>query len=84
MQGAYYQENLAWEKLTFADQINPVSGTINNNSNETPPDNNQISTVDFGAGLLFGYEDAFLLVLQLIILRSPSLVFMKRSPFRSI
>lgn len=75
VRGAYYQENLAWEKLTFADQINPVSGTINNNSNETPPDNNQISTVDFGAGLLFGYEDAFFAGVAADHLTQPQLGF---------
>ena len=75
VRGAYYQERLSWEKLIFADQIDAVSGTINATSMETQPDNNQVSTVDFGAGILFGYEDAFFAGIAADHLSQPQLGF---------
>lgn len=73
--GAFLQEKLSWEKLIFADQINPVSGVINSSGLETAPDNNQISNVDFGAGLLFGYDDFFFAGIAADHLTEPEMAF---------
>ncbi|HOI32889.1 MAG: PorP/SprF family type IX secretion system membrane protein [Bacteroidales bacterium] len=75
VRGAYYQEKLSWEKLIFADQIDIDNGIIHNNSNEPKPENNQVSAVDFGAGLLFGYEDAFFAGVAADHLTQPQLGF---------
>ncbi|MDA3944019.1 MAG: type IX secretion system membrane protein PorP/SprF [Bacteroidetes bacterium] len=75
VKGAYLQEKLAWEKLIFADQINPVTGHINVGSGETAPDNNQVSGVDFGAGLLFGYENFFFAGIAADHLTEPEMSF---------
>jgi type IX secretion system PorP/SprF family membrane protein len=58
VKGAFYQEKLNWEKLIFADQINPTTGQITPTS-ETPPEKLEISTADFGAGLVFAVENLF-------------------------
>lgn len=75
VRGAYYQEKLAWEKLIFADQIDIANGIIHDQSRETKPDNNQVSAVDFGAGLLVGYEDAFFAGVAADHLTQPQLGF---------
>ncbi len=63
IKAAYYQEKLNWEKLIFADQINASTGSISASSGESRPDQTEISTVDFGAGLMLAFEDMFLLAL---------------------
>lgn len=75
VKAAYLQEKLAWEKLIFADQINPVSGNVSASTLETPPDNNQLNTVDFGAGLLFGYDNFFFAGIAADHLTQPQMSF---------
>ena len=57
--GAYYQEKLNWQKFIFADQIEPTTGNTIGDSQETPPDNNTITAVDFSAGAIVSYSDKF-------------------------
>ena len=75
VRGAYYQEKLAWEKLTFASQLASKIDPNDIDTYEDMPKNNQISTVDFGAGLLFGYEDAFFAGVAADHLTQPQLGF---------
>ena len=75
IKAAYLQEKLAWEKLIFADQINIGTGIVNPSTLETTPDNNQVNTVDFGAGLLFGYENFFFAGIAADHLTQPAMSF---------
>lgn len=75
VKAAYLQEELSWEKLIFADQINPVTGGINASSMETVPDNNEVNNVDFGAGLLFGYDNFFFAGIAADHLTQPEMSF---------
>ncbi len=72
---AYYQESLNWQKLIFADQINAATGTISASSLETPPQNNEIGTVDFAAGLLFSLSNYFFAGFSADHLTQPELSF---------
>ncbi len=57
LQGAYIQNSLNWDNLIFADQIN-LDGTISS-TNETPPENNNISMIDFSGGLAFDWNGKY-------------------------
>lgn len=52
----YYQRHLAWEKLIFEDQIDPLNGNIRPYTDEQPPDNSTIGVPDFSAGVFMDYE----------------------------
>lgn len=80
VKAAYYQEKISWEKLIFSDQIDPSTGSINTVSSETPPAKNQISAVDFGAGLLVGYSNMAFLGLSADHLTEPSIAFYETNP----
>lgn len=73
--GAYYQEKLNWNKFTFASQIDPTTGNINPDSGEPPPPKDNISVVDFSAGLVMNYTDKFFAGVAVDHLTQPSLSF---------
>lgn len=75
IKAAYYQESLNWNKLVFADQINATTGNIAPSSAEQPPTNTDIATVDFGAGLLFAFNDLFFAGFSADHLTQPELSF---------
>lgn len=79
VKAAYYQEKLSWEKLIFSDQIDPSTGNISNISSETPPANNQVTAVDFGAGILVGYQNIAFLGVSADHLTEPSISFYENS-----
>ncbi|MGM0565802.1 MAG: PorP/SprF family type IX secretion system membrane protein [Bacteroidota bacterium] len=57
LQGSYLQNSLNWDNLIFADQIN-MDGTFSS-TNETPPENNSISMIDFSGGLTFDWDGRY-------------------------
>lgn len=73
--GAYYQEKLNWNKFIFASQINPTTGNINPNSGEPAPEKDNISVVDFSAGLVMNHTDKFFVGVAVNHLTQPSLSF---------
>ena len=81
VKAAFLQEKLSWEKLIFADQINPVTGGINAASLEASPDFNQVSNVDFGAGLLFGFDNFFFAGIAADHLTQPEMNFYRNDKY---
>jgi len=71
----YYQQRLDWDKLVFADQINPINGSISNISNQTPPENTNVATADFSFGTVIRYYDQFFLGFIADHLTQPNLSF---------
>jgi len=77
--GAYYQEKLNWNKFIFADQINSTTGEIDGNSAEQPPSKDNISVVDFAAGIVLNHSDRFFAGISVDHLTQPSLSFYNNS-----
>jgi len=75
VKGAYYQEKLNWNKFVFADQIDPTTGNIDPNSSELPPSKDNITAVDFAAGLVLNYSDKFFVGVAADHLTQPKLSF---------
>ncbi|MBC8319595.1 MAG: type IX secretion system membrane protein PorP/SprF [Bacteroidetes bacterium] len=73
--GAYYQEKLNWDKFIFASQIDPTTGNINPYSGEPPPPKDNITAVDFSAGLVMNYIDKFFVGVAVDHLTQPNLSF---------
>lgn len=74
-QATYYQQRLDWDQLVFADQINPINGSISNISNQTPPENTNIAVADFSVGTIIGYYDQFFVGFTADHMTQPSLSF---------
>lgn len=79
VQGSYYMESLDWNKLVFADQIDPTTGNINPTTGETPPTSDQVSTVDFSAGAVMAYYDQWFLGVAVNHLTQPNISFYDNS-----
>ena len=75
VEGKYYQERLDWNKLVFADQINPITGSISPITNETPPERSSISVIDFSAGIVMRYYDHFFVGFDTDHLTQPNISF---------
>jgi len=75
VKGGYYMERLEWDKLIFADQINPTTGEIDNPTLENRPPKDNISVVDFSAGLVMGYYDEWFIGVAVDHLTQPNLSF---------
>lgn len=75
VQGSYYMETLDWEKLVFADQIDPTTGNIDPSSNEQRPANETVSVVDFSAGAVMGYYDQWFVGVAVHHLTQPNISF---------
>lgn len=75
VQGAFYQEVLDWDKLVFADQINPSTGEIDFNTNEPQPQNLNVTAVDFSAGAVLAYYDQWFAGVAVHHLTQPELSF---------
>ncbi len=58
VQAGILQNSVAWEKLTFGDQIDPVTGPTEGPSGEVIPESLNRSNLDLSAGVLF-YSDKF-------------------------
>ena len=56
VRGSYYQRHIVWEKFIFEDQINRVTGQVDQPTSEKPPDNPTVSTVDFSSGFMLDYD----------------------------
>lgn len=74
-EASYYQQRLDWEKLVFADQINPINGSIIGISNQTPPENTNIAVADFSVGTVVRYYDQFFVGFTADHISQPSLSF---------
>ena len=74
MKAAFYQEGINWDKLVFADMIDPVYGSTQT-SIELPPENASVYAADFAAGLSLGYSDIFFVGLAADHLSQPELYF---------
>jgi type IX secretion system PorP/SprF family membrane protein len=57
LQATYIDRKLAWEKLTFGDQIDPKFGFVNF-TKEPPPDKTSKGNLDFSTGII-GYNENF-------------------------
>lgn len=79
VKGTYYQERLDWDKLVFADQIDPVDGSINPVSDQPPPEKSNISTMDFSAGAILNYYDKFIIGFAADHLTQPDISFYDNS-----
>ncbi|MCF6171185.1 MAG: type IX secretion system membrane protein PorP/SprF [Bacteroidales bacterium] len=75
VKGGYYQERLEWDKLIFADQINPTTGEIDNPTAENRPPKDNVSVVDFSAGAVLGYYDEWFVGVAVDHLTQPNLSF---------
>lgn len=71
----YYQQRLDWDKLVFADQINPINGSISNVSSQTPPENTNIAVADFSVGTIIRYYDQFFIGFTADHLTQPNMSF---------
>jgi len=79
VKGTYFQEKLDWDKLVFADQINPIDGSIDPHSDQPPPENFSVSTVDFSAGTVINYYDKFMIGFAADHLTQPDISFYDNS-----
>jgi len=79
VQGTYYIESLDWNKLVFADQIDPTTGNISGSSSETPPSSNNVSVVDFSAGAVLAYYDQWFAGVAVHHLNQPNISFYDNS-----
>lgn len=75
VQGGYYQENLDWNKLIFADQIDPTTGNISETSIEKPPTSNSVAVIDFAAGAIMSYYDNWFVGVSVAHLTQPEISF---------
>ena len=75
IRAGYYQEKLNWDKFIFASQINPTTGNIDPNSGESPPESNNISTVDFSTGIILSNLDEYFIGIAVDHLTQPNLTF---------
>ena len=71
----YYMEKLDWNKLIFADQIDPTTGNVNPSTNEKPPENERVSVFDFSAGAIMAYYDQWFLGVAVHHLTQPNISF---------
>lgn len=74
IEGRYYQEALDWNKLIFADQIDPTTGNIGS-TNETRPTNDNISVLDFAAGAVLAHTDQWFVGVAVHHLTQPNISF---------
>ncbi len=79
VQGSYYMESLDWQKLIFADQIDPTTGNVNPGSSESPPPNDNVSTVDFSVGAVMAYYDQWFAGVAVHHLTEPNISFYDNS-----
>jgi type IX secretion system PorP/SprF family membrane protein len=77
VEAAFYQEHLAWEKLIFADQIDPTTGNISPDSEEDKhkPKNTTVTTPDFSAGAVMNYYDQWFAGVAVHHLTQPDISF---------
>lgn len=75
LRGGYYQEKLDWNKFVFASQIDPTTGNVDPNSGESPPEKDNISTVDFSVGFLLSNMDKYFVGIAVDHLTQPNLSF---------
>jgi len=75
VEASYYMENLNWNKLIFADQIDPTTGNVNPGTIENPPENNRVSVFDFAAGAILSYYDKWFVGFATHHLTQPNLSF---------
>ena len=75
VEGAFYQEHLTWEKLIFADQIDPTTGNIDPNTKETQPSRTSVTTPDFSAGAVMNYYDQWFVGVAAHHLTQPDISF---------
>jgi type IX secretion system PorP/SprF family membrane protein len=76
MQAGYFQYRLNWEKLVFEEMIIPGTGEIiQGNSSETPPDKLNVGDIDFGTGIVAGYDQRFFLGAAVHHITMPDLSF---------
>jgi type IX secretion system PorP/SprF family membrane protein len=74
VKGAYYQEKLSAEKFEFADQLDMTTGEFLGNSTDIPEKTN-LTTLDFGSGLLLGYGNMGYFGISADHLTEPNLSF---------
>jgi type IX secretion system PorP/SprF family membrane protein len=74
-EASYYQQHLDWDKLIFADQINPNNGSISNISSQTPPENASVAVADFSVGTIIRYYNQFFIGFTADHLTQPNLSF---------
>jgi type IX secretion system PorP/SprF family membrane protein len=79
IEASYYMESLDWNKLVFADQIDPTTGNISPTSGETPPTSDQVSVVDFSAGAVMAYYDQWFFGVAVNHLNQPNISFYDNS-----
>jgi type IX secretion system PorP/SprF family membrane protein len=56
LQAGYYQRHLSWDKLTFEDMIDPLTGNTLPTA-EKQPDNNSVGVPDFSVGAVLSYDE---------------------------
>lgn len=78
MKAAFYQEGVNWDKLVFADMIDPITGGIMV-GNETQPDQPSVFAADFASGISLGVSDSFFVGFAADHLSQPELNFYNSS-----
>jgi len=53
VQGGFFRKNLNWDRLVFADQINPSTGDVVFPPSEPQPSQTWVDGIDFASGFLF-------------------------------
>ena len=79
VQGAYYMEALDTQKLVYADQIDPTTGNISQDTQEQAPDNENVAVVDFSAGAVMAYYDQWFVGVAVHHLTQPNISFYNNS-----
>jgi type IX secretion system PorP/SprF family membrane protein len=59
IQAGWWQKAVNWSKLTFGDQIDPISG-FTGTTNEAQPADATVGSFDLGAGMVFSGEHYFI------------------------
>ncbi|OQX75554.1 MAG: hypothetical protein B6D61_10150, partial [Bacteroidetes bacterium 4484_249] len=80
LEATFHQQKINWDKLVYADMIDPVSGVVNPaNSGEPTMDNTSVSTPDFSAGLVLGIKEKYYIGIATHHLAEPNLNFYSNS-----
>lgn len=78
IEATYHQQKLNWDKLIFADMIDPNSGQIGT-SGEQPIDNTSLSVLDFSTGLFLSVKEKYYFGIAVDHLSQPTLNYYNNS-----
>ncbi|MEZ5197199.1 MAG: type IX secretion system membrane protein PorP/SprF [Bacteroidales bacterium] len=78
IEATLHQQRLNWDKLVFADMIDPSTGQIGN-SGENPIDNTSLTVPDFSTGLFLSVKEKYYFGVAVDHLSQPALDYYNNS-----